>query len=372
MGAEAMKVELLIGADEFWSRLRADIEAARSRVLIQAMTFEGDSVGLALAEALSRCRAPDRRLLVDAFSKYKISDRFALRPTSFLDPAYRAEYRAGLDAVRDLRSAGVGLRYTNPVGPLLAFFPARNHKKMMLIDGDVAYIGGINFSEHNFSWHDMMLRVESPELTEFLAQDFRTTWEGRNNSRYRRFGTTDVFLCNGAASADLYERVFAIISGAARRVVVYSPYVSFPLIDQLQRAASRGVAVTIISSEELNSPLFKSYLAYEADRLGFELLVRPGRMSHLKAMLLDDRYLVAGSSNFDIVSYRVEQELITIFDDPALAAAFKSEILEPDLVTCRPAERGGAPWMGRAAKSVLMATDLYCRVIGPWVLRPAG
>lgn len=52
------------------------------------------------------------------------------------------------------------MRYPNPLGFLLWNYPPRNHKKIVVIDNTV-YVGGLNFSDHNFSWHDMMVRFHS-------------------------------------------------------------------------------------------------------------------------------------------------------------------------------------------------------------------
>ena len=78
---------------------------------------------------------------------------------------------------RGLVGAGVAVRVTNPIGPLKLNYPARNHKKLIIAD-DVAYVGGINFSDHNFAWRDFMVRIAGQEAADFLAADFDATWAG--------------------------------------------------------------------------------------------------------------------------------------------------------------------------------------------------
>jgi cardiolipin synthase len=155
-------MRLLVDAPEFWSALREDLAAARHEVFAQMLTFEADSAGRALADALLACRAPDRRLVVDSHSRHIVSDKLVCHPKHLLDRGLRREVRETRRTIAELRAAGVPVRYVNPLGPLLVRFPVRNHKKLAVVDGRAAYLGGINFSDHNFAWHDVMLRIDDP------------------------------------------------------------------------------------------------------------------------------------------------------------------------------------------------------------------
>ncbi len=69
-------MELLVGALAFWDRASADMAAASQRVLVQAMMFEGNATGLAVAAAIVASPAADRRVLVDDYTRHVINDRF--------------------------------------------------------------------------------------------------------------------------------------------------------------------------------------------------------------------------------------------------------------------------------------------------------
>ena len=105
-----MRLELLQDAAEFWPRAERDIARARERVLVQALTFEGDAAGLSVARALQACPAHDRRVLIDAFTKHVVSDRLVHHPRNLLDPALRAEVRATRRMIEDLRHSGARVR----------------------------------------------------------------------------------------------------------------------------------------------------------------------------------------------------------------------------------------------------------------------
>jgi phosphatidylserine/phosphatidylglycerophosphate/cardiolipin synthase-like enzyme len=72
-------------------------------------------------------------------------------------------------------------------------------------------------------------------------------------------------------------------------------------------------------------------------------------MTHMKAMLIDDRQLVLGSANYELWSYRFQQEYLVLSSDPGLIAQFKAKIEAPDLACSRRLEGRIAPWRGRLA-----------------------
>jgi len=152
--------EFLIGSDAFWSALQADMLSAQQRVALQAMTLEGDSVGLAVVDTLiqqeTTTASISKTLCVDRYTDLVISDTWVYGTQRFVDPDFAHEIQATKQMFQDARNANITVYFTNPLGFMFHRYPNRNHKKMMLIDDDIAYIGGINFSEHNFAWHDIM------------------------------------------------------------------------------------------------------------------------------------------------------------------------------------------------------------------------
>jgi cardiolipin synthase len=221
--------------------------------------------------------------------------------------------------------------WTNPVGVLLRRFVGRNHKKLVLIDDRIAYFGGINVCDHNFAWHDAMLRVEDVETGAFLREDLRATLRGENLPCRGRFGDVEVVLLDGVQNERLSEPVFTLIREARRSIYVQSAYLSFPFYDELAAAVRRGVSVTVIAPEFNNKPKLDGYAQWITGRLGITLRLYRGRMTHLKAMLIDDQALIVGSSNFDFLSHRIQQEVMAIVRNAQLIAEFRRDVLEPDL-----------------------------------------
>lgn len=342
-----MRLGLLVGSGEFWAALRTDIAEARRSVLIQTLSFEGDPAGLALAAAVRDCAAPDRRIVVDHFTRWIQNDRFLWAPANLMDLELRAEVQATTRMVADLEAAGVPVRFVSPFGPLLLRAAARNHKKLIVVDDRVVYLGGINFSEHNFSWHDMMLRVEDPAVADFCRQDFERTWTGRDAPASARFAGLELLMMDARTNESLFAGVRAALAGARDEIVVHSPYLSFPFTEWLAAAARRGVRVQVLTPEGNNRDFLKRYICWEAGRCGFDVRLVPG-MSHLKGMLIDGETLVMGSSNFDYLSYRAHHEVVALVRERELVEDFRIRVLEADLA--RSTRHDGSvpdPW-GRA------------------------
>jgi cardiolipin synthase len=337
---KTVKIELLVDFKEFWARLQRDISAANQSVFVQTFALEGDTVGRDLAQALLLSPASDRRILADSFTRAVLSDRFKYSPAALTDRALRDEARQTQAMRQGLGRAGVRIQFTNPYALSPRRLLSRNHKKLILIDNRTAYIGGINFSEHNAAWHDMMLRIEDPKVVSFLRADFLRTWNGEDRVASEQFDGIEMLTTDGRTNRSVFQRVFEAIDTARDSIFVESPYVTFPFYERLREASRRGVSVTVLTPEQNNWRFFRNYARLESARSSIDLRLFPSRMSHLKAMLIDGRCLIAGSSNFDYLSYRLHQELIAFITDQDLIGEFRRRVLRPDLansiaVDCR-------------------------------------
>lgn len=330
-----MKIDLLVDAPAFWERLRADLASAHTSAFLQTFSFEGDRVGTSLGRALERCPATDRRLLVDGFSLLYHNDRLIPGP-AWLDRTFRREVLLTHRWVRRLREGGTGVRFGNPLGPSPVDLLRRSHKKLAVVDERVVYLGGINFSDHNFAWHDMMLRVEDPELGRLMADDFRGSWAGRPRALDRRVGPLRIISLDGKANARGLAPILEAVREARHSIDVASAYLSHPFTAHLAAARRRGVRVRVLTPAENNKGNLARHILHSAHRHGFEVSRYAGGMSHLKAMLIDGETLVAGSSNFDFMSYHILEELVVITRDPAVVAAFVERVWKPDLAAALP------------------------------------
>jgi cardiolipin synthase A/B len=325
-----MNVELLVDAEEFWGRMQEDLSEAEQSAYVQTFSFEGDRVGTALGRAMERSPAEDRRLLVDGYSLLYHSDRVIPGPAWF-DRSFRREVTLTHRWVRRLQAGGAGVQFSNPLGPSPINLVRRNHKKIAVFDERVAYIGGINFSDHNFEWHDMMFRVECDDVASVLSDDFRSTWDGSSRSFDESVGPFRIVSLNGKGNRARLEPVFEAMNGARETIDVVSAYLSHPFIDYLERAASRGVRVRVLTPEVNNKANLARHVLESAHRGGFEVVRYPGGMSHMKAMMIDEELLITGSSNFDFMSYHILEELVVMTRDRGMVEAFIDRVWTPDI-----------------------------------------
>jgi cardiolipin synthase A/B len=313
---------LLVGAEAFWREAARDIAAARRRVLVQAMTFEGDSAGLAVAEAVIEAGAADRRILVDDYTRHVINDRILLTTR---DPAIRAEADATHRMFDRLMDYGVSVRITQPIEGQPLRYPLRNHKKLLVID-DAAWIGGINFSEHNFAWSDTMVRIADGHVADWLASAFEADWQGRSEPARRNFaGGLTLLNLSGTGNMAGFAPVLELLAGARRSLEVLSPYPTFPFLEAMGQAAASGAEVVLYTPRANNKSVVRDYVLHAAQRHGVAVRLLP-EMGHTKAALIDGEALVCGSSNFDFVSARASAELVAIIRFETLIAAVQDRL----------------------------------------------
>lgn len=353
---------LLIGSDNFWKRAAEDIGRARFRLLVQAMTFEGDAAGQAVADAVRQSDAADRRVLVDDYTRVVVSDRFVLSPHYLLSKAFRAEIRATRAMFSGLAASGIGVRVTNPIAGSLLRYGVRNHKKLIVAD-DVAYLGGLNFSDHNFAWHDLMLRIEGSGPADFLAGDFDATWRSEAALREAAFDGLRLCALDGRTNAVGFAPLFEAIEQASERICVVSPYLSFPFVEALAAAARRGIEVELLTPLANNKPMVLYYLLDAARRAGFRLGLM-GHMSHLKGMVIDGRLLVLGSTNFDFPSYHSMEEHMALIEDAALIRAFEAEVLAPIRADLLPSPFTPPRWQVLRSGTILRMGGAVVKLMG--------
>lgn len=303
----------LLQTPEFIVELQRRIDDSRHRILIQLMTFDGDDSGQDIADRL--IRAVDRgvkvRLLVDCFVLRFVSDQ----------PVKRDE--VGEEAIattamyQRLRDAGVDLTFTHPHGPGNLFSLARNHKKLFVIDDDL-YLGGINVSDHNFSWHDFMIRIRDDSVRQAVIDDFEFAFAGGRRS------VNNVIVTNREV-----EQVFnSLLLSAERSVELASPYALDVGLTRLM-AKVRAPYKRVISTKRNNLLVYRAmspFLHWRLRRSGTQLASYTN-FSHSKFLLVDDEKLLIGSSNFGRHSFWCNQEICLLITDAEFIEHFKTTLM---------------------------------------------
>jgi cardiolipin synthase A/B len=336
------------------------IEGARASIRITTFIIAGDGAGDAVVDALSRAarRGVEVRLLVDGLF----------------------QWRASRQAIKRLRSAGGRVTFFMPVFPLPFRTRAnlRNHRKIVIVDGAIGFVGGMNFADEYMGatggpriddrdpprWRDIMLELRGPSVAR-LDEIFRSDWAFAERESLVAAPLTDaepgwtsfergrvqVVPSGPDVPGDtLYDAVLTSLFEAQRRIWIATPYFipDEALVRGLALAARRGVDVTIVvpaRSNHITADLAGASSLHELQAAGAR--IRPWRrgMLHAKAALFDD-VAVMGSANFDMRSLFLSYEVSLFLTSPADVALIE-RWFEATLALCE--ARLPRPGRARAA-----------------------
>lgn len=320
-------IELLENGEAFFPRVFEAIRGAEREVLIETFILFEDKVGLELHAAV--CEAAKRGvrvdLMVDGFGSPDLSARF-------------------IDA---LREAGVHLRVFDPgrrvLGQRLNVF-RRMHRKIVVVDGQLAFVGGINYSaDHLLDFgpeakQDYAVALTGPvvdEIHRFMLHSVALGGKGHGWFRRRLKLTADVqnphtgdsevmFVVrdNRRHTHDIERHYLAAIRTARERIVIANAYFfpGYRMIKELRRAARRGVDVRLILQGEPDMPIVKtaaSMLYHHLIHAGVRIYEYCDRPLHGKVALTDNLWSTVGSSNLDPLSLSLNLEANVLIRDPA-------------------------------------------------------
>jgi len=334
--------QLLVDGQATFDAIFAGIAAAQSYVLVQFYTIRDDRLGRQLADCLiERARAG-----VEVWVLY---DDIG---SQGLPRAYRERLRNEGIQVAGFNQRHKFLRF---LGPMRVNY--RNHRKVVLIDGKVAFTGGLNVGveylgeEKRFGprWRDTHLRLEGPAALSF-ALIFREDWQWATGEEItlpaadalETVGDSPA-LVMATGPADRIESCAIaftdIISQARERLWVVSPYF-VPDTDvrtALYAAAMRGVDVRVMLPEKPDHLLVWLASNAHADDMvkhGISIYRYTAGFLHQKVLLMDDRIVSVGSVNFDNRSFAINFEITVWMTAPTTIASVEAMLLA-DFANCR-------------------------------------
>lgn len=343
-------MEAYADGDGLYAAMLESIAGARRTICLESYIFADDEVGRRFAEALAR-RAREGievRLHLDAAAWLVWGSR-SLR--------------------RFLKSSGVRVRWFHRWSwrePLR--YNRRDHRKLLVVDGECAYIGGFNIHRESSAaavgercWRDTHLRLcGAPGRQAGLL--FEAFWGGRSRWSPARTATASTALIPTPSHGcrNRMRRVYGKLIGAAREwIAVSTPYFvpDRPMQRALLAAAARGVEVRVLVPAKSDVPV-----AAWAARAGYGALLAGGvrifeyqpRMLHAKVLLADGDWATVGSANLDYRSLWLNHELTVLTRDVPLCAVLGRQF-DADLAVSREVDLGRwrrRAWSGRVAESV--------------------
>ena len=320
------KLRLLENGEEFFARVNEVVSKAREEILLETFILFEDKVGLELQQRLV---AAARRGV-----------RVELTVDGYGSPGYSPEF------VSALAGAGARLRVFDPHRPLLGMRMhvfRRLHRKLLVVDGERAFVGGINFGADHLAdfgplaKQDYSVEIEGP-LVATVRGFMRTALEGEGTGerwrapRHQQHDAVRFVVRDNHRNTRAIEAEYRQAIRAAREEVIIANAYFFPgygFLRDLRNAARRGVAVTLIVQGEPDTPI-----AQTAARKLYRHLVDAGvgireycrRPFHGKVAVIDGEWATVGSSNLDPLSLSLNLEANVFVRDRAFAADLRARL----------------------------------------------
>lgn len=331
-------VTLLMNGQEKFDDLFKAIDQARSSIHMEYFNFRNDSINRLLISHLAPKvrQGVEVRLLFDAFGN-----------SSNNSPMRKAD-------IRRIRNLGIEIYEFDPIRfPFVNHVFSRDHRKIVVIDGKIAYTGGMNVADYYIkgtpkvgSWHDMHCRIQGTEVNTLQAIFLRiwnkTSGQNIHGAKYfRGLGHDEYFsglkpdTCHSAghkmvgiinreprtSNKIIREFYTNAIRYAKDSIKIINPYftLNHALKKALRDAAKRGVKVEIMLSVKSDIPLTPDcgfYNAHKLMRHGCTIwLYKPG-FHHTKIIMVDGRFCTVGSANLNARSLSWDYEENAIIIDP--------------------------------------------------------
>lgn len=315
--------ELLIDGEQAFPSMYEAIDAARHYILVEFFIIKSDSVGDHLRDLLMKKAR-------EGVKVYVIYDEIGSR-----------KLRMGY--ISSLREAGVNV---SPFNGKRSFFRNivrvnfRNHRKIVVADGRVCFIGGMNVGKEYIGegsmgyWRDTVIKMEGPSVLQ-VQLTFMEDWHWSTNGEILNLSWTPelktanrqiMILPSSPAdpAATWKAAVIALANAAEQRIWIASPYFvpGDAVLAALQAAALRGVDVCIIKPKKADKIMVKlSSLTFIPDTLpyGIRMMEYNNGFMHQKVILVDEDIAAIGTANLDNRSLTLNFEITAIVHNHAVA-----------------------------------------------------
>ncbi len=326
-------ITMLRDGDEAYPAMLAAINGAERTVSLLSYIFDNDATGEEFLRALSSAaaRGVEVRVLID-----DVGSRYS-RPTM----------------VSRLRDAGVRVAAFLPtrLPRLFRYANLRNHRKILVVDGQVGFTGGMNIRDGHWLARQpaspvrcLHFRVEGPVVYE-LQRTFSVDWAFVTREAldrdpwFPRLSVAGSVVARGVPDGpdndieNILELLLGALSAATHHVRIISPYflVDDVLLRSLQVAAMRGVTVDIVVPAQSNLPIMDWAMAPQFRYLlekGCRVFLSPPPFDHSKAFTVDGQWSLIGSTNWDARSLLLNFEFNLECYDSTLATELEAFIDE--------------------------------------------
>lgn len=315
----------------YYNAILDDIHAAGEYVLLQMYKFSHQAMGVKFRDALTAAakRGVEVKVLIDSWGGSSIPDHF----------------------FSELLEAGGEVRFFEKIKINIDIFTRshrRNHRKMIIIDNIISWIGSSNISDYNMIWRESMLRITGSIAVKFkkvFLTDFNSYKKyfryKRRLTRIIRHGDMEILRdVPSVTRQKIKKRYEHVINNAISEVVIITPYFlpGYNLRKVLKDAANRGVDVKVIipkrSDIRMVDILHGRYLEMLYNN-NIRFLYFTLHNLHAKLVLVDKKVFSVGSPNFDYRSFRYMHEIVLLGSNPDVVKLIE-QFIEKTEKLCEP------------------------------------
>ncbi len=351
-------LRVYISFDAMFTDMLSDIRKAEKHIHFQFFKFEDDPIGRAVADLLIAKAAEGLEVRV------QYDDAANLGHKSFF---------------RHLSEGGVMVQpfLKVPIPFISSSTNYRNHRKLVVIDGRIGYMGGMNVAERYSTgirggiWRDTHIRVAGPAVSE-MQTSFIVDWQFSSKDRllsgeyYPKIPAEGKVLMQVATSGPMDEwrvimqGIVQMIAQSRSYVYIQSPYLipTEPVLLALRNAALSGVDVRVMipyrGDRGVVVPLATRSYVNDVLTAGVKVYFYENGYMHSKAIVSDDSIVTIGSTNMDVRSYEQDFEINAFIYDRDLAVRMKETFLNDQKHTwlVDPERWAGRPWPVRFRESL--------------------
>ncbi len=317
-------IDLISGGEEAFPRILEKVRAAKKFIFLEVYSFSDDHVGRSFSNILIKKAQQGVRIYIvyDSIGSVYTSNNF-----------FKKMMQEGIK-IKEYHQAA-------PWKPHWNLF-RRDHRKLLCIDGETAFIGGFNISEYDApksmggrGWKDMVAEIKG-DILPAIEKEFLFSWErcpgrqedvcslnagGKNNSSYRGAMAAAIVSASGIKNMMSIRRSYKYAIEKAKDYIYITNAYFLPdriIYRKLMRAAGRGVDVRIIAPFNTDHPYVRwaSWALYtNMIRNGIKIYEWQGAILHSKAAVIDGQWSSIGSHNLDHRSLYYNLELnINVFN----------------------------------------------------------
>jgi cardiolipin synthase len=308
---------------EYYNALLEDLKNASKIVYIEVFKFGNGYIAKRILTELVRAakRGVDVRILVDDWG------------TSNAKTLFTELVGAG-GAVQVWEKIRFSLKQRS-----LVKTHKRNHRKIITIDNQIAYIGSANITDYNLSWRESILRVVNPDFAKMMKRIFLQYFNASKKSIEKKRVAKTLFANDFEILRDVpsilqstvRKRYIELIENATESVTIVTPYF-FPshlVRKPIEMALNKGIEINIIIPLHSDMPsadiLRRRYLGTLHEKGVNIHQYTPGNI-HAKMLFVDEKMFAIGSSNFDYRSFRFQHEIVVLGQQPEIVNIVKKHI----------------------------------------------